>query len=453
MQVILATVVSLSCFAHSHAAPHEKRSSNYISSCGTTWMARDDVSSNNGELPRRGYLTAVAEFCEQANGHIVPAGDYLSLATRVFLDGGGDPSTNGIPGYVYFEVHNKQSSASHTVDVNNCTSYLQELSNNNSECWGSEHSDTKGGTWQVGSDAISYHALGESVPPAQDAVDKLYTNGALSTLGGSGTVALSPFPLTFTSDVIPLPCHSHNDYTRDIPLYDALSTGCMSVEADVWLHSGNLRVAHTDPGNSGPTIQDLYINPLLALLDAQNPNGGNRNGVYPQSSSQSLVLLIDFKSDGTTTWDAVYTALQPLRDAGYLSYWYGSEFVSRPITIVASGNAPLAQATNTTANPHHDIFMDSRVNESLDGYDTSNTYYASADFESAITSSGSAPLSSPNQQKLTDQLIAGHAKGFLVRYWDIPSTDLWQELVDAGVDRLNVDDLNAVAGIDFHLSS
>lgn len=113
---ILLTVGALSFLSLCHAAPHEKRSSNYISSCGTTWMARDDVSSNNGEVPRRGYLTAVAGFCEQATGQIVPAGGYLSLATRVFLDGGGDPSTYGIPGYVYFEVHNKQSSASHTVD-------------------------------------------------------------------------------------------------------------------------------------------------------------------------------------------------------------------------------------------------------------------------------------------------------------------------------------------------
>jgi hypothetical protein len=116
MQRMLVTTVALSFLSLCNAAPHEKRSSNYISSCGDAWMARDDVSSNNGEIPRRGYLTAVAEFCQQANGQTVPAGGYLSLATRVFLDGGGDPSTNGIPGYVYFEVHNKQSSAPHTVD-------------------------------------------------------------------------------------------------------------------------------------------------------------------------------------------------------------------------------------------------------------------------------------------------------------------------------------------------
>lgn len=116
MQQFLVTVGVLLFLSICHAAPHEKRSSDYISSCGSAWMARDDVSSNNGEIPRRGYLTAVSDFCGHASGKTIPAGGYLSLATRVFLDGGGDPSTNGIPGYVYFEVHNKQNSASHTVD-------------------------------------------------------------------------------------------------------------------------------------------------------------------------------------------------------------------------------------------------------------------------------------------------------------------------------------------------
>ncbi|EEA22384.1 hypothetical protein PMAA_061620 [Talaromyces marneffei ATCC 18224] len=66
MQRILVTAIALS-FSFCHAAPHEKRLSNYISSCGGAWMARDDVRTNNGKVPRRGYLTAVAEFCQQAN--------------------------------------------------------------------------------------------------------------------------------------------------------------------------------------------------------------------------------------------------------------------------------------------------------------------------------------------------------------------------------------------------
>lgn len=236
-------------------------------------------------------------------------------------------------------------------------------------------------------------------------------------LAGSGGAALSPFPLTFTTDITPVACHSHNDYTHSKPLYDALSAGCISIEADVWLHGSNLRVAHTDPGDSGPTIQDLYINPLKALLDAQNVNNnGIKKGIYPVHSDQTLTLLIDFKSDGATTWDAVVVALQPLKNAGYLSYWSGSSFVQGPVTIVASGNAPLSKAQDAVANPGHAIFMDAPVSGSLAAYDTSNTYYASADFDSAITSSSTTPLSTDNLNKLRTQVSAGHAKGFKIRY-------------------------------------
>ncbi|KAI1748920.1 hypothetical protein F4782DRAFT_533885 [Xylaria castorea] len=35
--------------------------------------------------------------------------------------------------------------------------------------------------------------------------------------------------------VIPRACHSHNDYLRRIPLFTALTAGCIGVEADVWL--------------------------------------------------------------------------------------------------------------------------------------------------------------------------------------------------------------------------
>lgn len=39
----------------------------------------------------------------------------------------------------------------------------------------------------------------------------------------------------FTRDIIPRQCHSHNDYLRDVPWYDALNAGCSSIEADIWI--------------------------------------------------------------------------------------------------------------------------------------------------------------------------------------------------------------------------
>lgn len=32
-------------------------------------------------------------------------------------------------------------------------------------CYGTTNKDTKGGTWQIGTDQISYHALGSSTKP------------------------------------------------------------------------------------------------------------------------------------------------------------------------------------------------------------------------------------------------------------------------------------------------
>jgi hypothetical protein len=78
-------------------------------------MAINDVKTNHGTVQRIGYNTAVDSFCNKAAGVTVGAGAYTSMATRVWLDYGGNPETTGLNGWVYFEVHNKQNSA-HVVD-------------------------------------------------------------------------------------------------------------------------------------------------------------------------------------------------------------------------------------------------------------------------------------------------------------------------------------------------
>lgn len=55
------------------------------------------------------------------------------------------------------------------------------------------------------------------------------------------------------------------------------------------------------------------------------------------------------------------------------------------------------------------------------------------------------PISGDSKVKLDE----AHAKGFKVRYWDNPWKDSWQQLVDSGANRLDVDDLQYVAGVDW----
>jgi hypothetical protein len=106
---------------------------------------------------------------------------------------------------------------------------------------------------------------------------------------------------------------------RDVPFYTALSVGANSTESDVWLYNGTLYVGH-EQGALTPqrTFQSLYINPILDILNRQNPSNSTfltsktHNGVFDISSGQTLYLFVDVKTDGASTWPVVVKALDPL---------------------------------------------------------------------------------------------------------------------------------------------
>jgi hypothetical protein len=67
----------------------------------------------------------------------------------------------------------------------------------------------------------------------------------------------------------PLPAaHAHNDMDNGRPLIDALAHGFTSVEADVWLTYGSLRVGHwpQDASSSRNTLDRLYLRPLQTRM-------------------------------------------------------------------------------------------------------------------------------------------------------------------------------------------
>lgn len=62
------------------------------------------------------------------------------------------------------------------------------------------------------------------------------------------------------------------------------------------------------------------------------------------------------------------------------------------------------------------------------------------------------PLGETQKALLRERVRVAHEMGLLVRYWDLPAWPLglrgevWSALWEAGVDLLNVDDLEAGAG-------
>lgn len=279
---------------------------------------------------------------------------------------------------------------------------------------------------------------------------------------GSPTAPLATWPTNFTRDIIPLPIHSHNDYWRRVPLFDAIAAGATGVEADIWHRSVNgtddLLVGHkTSALTSARSLRSLCLDPLLDILTHQNSKTEFSNetvllGVFDTNSTVSLKLLIDVKTDANVTWPLLVAQLQPLRDAGYLTYYNetSQKIIPRPITVIGTGNTDFAMIQNFTT-PHRDIFFDAPLVDLPSDHDhiynSTNSLYTSGALTKTIGKFSWGAFTKTQIKLLGTQVQAAQERGLLARYWDTPSwpvsnrDSVWTVLEHAGVGMLNVDDL------------
>ncbi|RPB29928.1 hypothetical protein L211DRAFT_775458 [Terfezia boudieri ATCC MYA-4762] len=274
------------------------------------------------------------------------------------------------------------------------------------------------------------------------------------------------YPTSFTRDIVPVPGDSHNDYWRKVPLYDAISVGCISVEADVWHFDGNdeLYVGHDLSSlTKNRTLNSLYINPLLEILHRQNPETEfahkTYNGVFDTDPTQTLYLYIDIKTSGVPTYNSILTHLTPLRP--YLTHYNASTNLTHngPLTMVLTGNTPFSEVslppTSSSDYARH-AFYDAPLLSLSDPdspYNTTNSLMSTAQFSSIVGRVSAGEMSEAQKEKLRRVVKIAHDRGIGVRLWDTPSwpvrwrNKVWRGLVECGVDLLNVDDLRAAAEV------
>ncbi|KAF3811452.1 Altered inheritance of mitochondria protein 6-like [Colletotrichum gloeosporioides] len=254
------------------------------------------------------------------------------------------------------------------------------------------------------------------------------------------------------SIVVPIPCHSHNDYWRRRPVFSALQVGCVGIEADVWLYGTELFVGHDRWSlREDNTFTSLYIDPLVRLLEERNSGHENYTdqrprGIYEANPNQTLILLVDLKTNGAETWPEVVRQLQPLRDRGWLSTIIDGQVNYGPITVVGTGNTPFDMLVQNTT--YRDYFFDAPLTK-LDtkDFNPTNSYYTSVSFKKAVGIVWFGDLSKSQITKLREQIKQAHSRSLKVRYWDLPAwpisirNHIWGILIREGVDILNVDDL------------
>ncbi|MFE5669371.1 phosphatidylinositol-specific phospholipase C/glycerophosphodiester phosphodiesterase family protein [Streptomyces niveus] len=239
--------------------------------------------------------------------------------------------------------------------------------------------------------------------------------------------------------------HAHNDYLHERPLHDALSHRFTSVEADVFLVDGELLVAH-EPETLDPTrtLRSLYLDPLR---DRVRANGG---AVY-RGSNRPVQLLIDIKTDGVAAYLELHRQLRAYRSM--LSTYSHGAVRYGAVTPVISGDRAARVPMEAQRTRH--AFYDGRLEDLGSTAKASFIPLISSNWTTSFSWAGVGEFPAAERTELHRIVRAAHRRGQRVRFWATPDLAgpardaVWSELLAAGVDHVNTDDL---AGLESFLA-
>jgi glycerophosphoryl diester phosphodiesterase len=244
-----------------------------------------------------------------------------------------------------------------------------------------------------------------------------------------------------TSPVIPLAkAHAHNDYEHTNPLQDALDHGFTSVEADVWLKDGKLLVAHDEiEVQPDRTLESLYLKPLQKRILE------NQGAVYKTDKEQDFILWIDIKSEDVVTYKAIHEQLKNYKKM--LTRISKAGVKQGAVTVIISGNRPYDLMK---AQPIRYATYDGRMSDLETNETNSFMPVISDNWTKHFTWQGVGEMPVSEREKLHSIVRTAHNNGQIVRFWATPDEALpnreavWMELMNAGVDLINTDDLSGL---------
>lgn len=217
--------------------------------------------------------------------------------------------------------------------------------------------------------------------------------------------------------------HAHNDYLHEKPLWEALSKGFTSIEADVHLVGGELYLGHWLPQMFPPkTLRELYLEPLHAILSRQNGK------IYPAYEGV-FYLMIDIKTDSLATYLALREQLLK-----YPSFQCNSYF-----QVFISGNRALY---NILKDEKEVAAADGRLADLSKNLSSHAMPVVSGNFKKHFKWRGKGSMPAHEKNKLKSLAAEAHRQGKKLRFWAIPDQpNAWQTLLEAGVDLISTDDL------------
>ena len=218
--------------------------------------------------------------------------------------------------------------------------------------------------------------------------------------------------------------HSHNDYNRKSPFFDAYKAHAASIEADVFLVDGELYVAHDrEDIRSWRTLRNLYLDPIRQLFRA--------NGGAGYADGSTYQLIVDLK-DGRES----LLALQRMIEEEYAEC-FDTEHNPRAITLTVSGD--LIPAEHFADYPDF-IKHDGRVGRTYTQQQLKHVSVISQDLRKFFSWDGECDLTKAEIDSLRTAARDVHRMGKKIRFWAMPdSPKAWQLAKHLRLDFINTD--------------
>lgn len=140
--------------------------------------------------------------------------------------------------------------------------------------------------------------------------------------------------------------------------------------------------------------------------------------------STSLQLIIDYKTEGTALHAAVIDALAEYRSLDLLTHVDMTNASSltlnvRPLTVVCSGNCPLASVDAQT--PIRDVFLDAPlVDIANSSYTRWNSMLASTSYRKMAGWGNSFDVDGEMAVEIKNLVQISREKGIPSRFWETP---------------------------------
>ena len=232
------------------------------------------------------------------------------------------------------------------------------------------------------------------------------------------TLSVAATSATFAQKIF-----SHNDYARPRPFANAYEQRADFIEADVWLQNGKLVVTHDKPTTVAPTLDSLYLQPIVKLFEQYKDR--------PSSDRDyTFSLVIDVKDNPAEVLPILLTMLQQHLVC------FNRAASAKAIQVVISGNRPKID----TYLDYPLLQFDGRPSEVYDEETLRRVALISDNFPSYSRWDGTGDLSDLDRDKLKRVIKRSHNDNKPFRFWAIPDTpNGWKQLKKLGVDIINTD--------------